>query len=567
MPLTSPVRRRRWAALLGYAVVTALALTGLAAAPASATDPTVVVSGHVAGDLSEDDETGISTMLWACQALPTDVGFDPDDCTQSAEPWEWQSDYDGTFELDDFPAGRYLVAGDVSDPYADYVPAAVSSTPMTVSGTDLSVTLSSRPEVAGVTASLSPRQPIAGQSVTMTLVGADGTDDVGYYWPGDESSEDYRDQATYPVPLGQAGQSFYAYAMVERAGHRRTLVWAPAPYPVWASADQGGVLQGTITDVDGVIESAEDIWLSICDETGTGIGVAGSDAYQVIDNGDGTFSYEVIVPNGTYCLDAIIDYAGGQDHLLASSVNSHWDPADDDYSGAEMFEVDGGDDAKKAITIDLDFVADGGSTGGDDEIVLHTAPAFSTSTPTVGQAVSVTALPTFQGAPLDGVDYLWTVKVGSDLWSPQQFDAGPYTPAGELAGKQLYLRVMGDRGDASFDQTFLVGTIVAPKPPAKPAQAMPKGAVTKVPTSVGGVKKGKVKAGTKLKVKPPKIKLAGAKVSCQWTLNGKPVAGATKKKFKTTKKQKGKKVGVIITVSKPGYLPLVKTLKAGKVKK
>ncbi len=571
MPFTSAVRRRPWAAprgaaLLGYAAALALALTGLAAVPAGAIPGTTSVSGIVTGDYSELDESGIWVPLSACDTVPTDEAFHIEDC----EFAYWYADGDEGFEIDDFPTGKYLVAGELDDPYADYEPGAVSPTPITGATSGLSTQLTARPDIDmdGVTTSLSPRQPIAGQSVTLSVSGlpAGATID-SYQWPGDVD-QDFVDEAAYTVPASELDveDAFFGAAIVVQDGHRRAWAMASSPYRVWASAAEGGVLQGTITDAGGVIDSAEDIRLSLCNqEEGTGIGVAGTDAYQVTRVDETHFAYEVIVPNGEYCLDAVIDYAGGQDHLLASSTDAHWVPVDEDYSAAEMFEVDGADDAKKAVTIDLDFVADGGSTGGGDEIGLVSAPTFSPGAPTVGQPFAMTHPPVFDG-PVDDVTYTWLVDTGEE-WTFVGSGNTAYTPTAQYIGKSLYLQVSADRGDDFFGQSFPAGVIAAaPAPPAKPAQAMPKGAVTKLPTTVTGVKKGKVKAGTKLKVKPPKVTLAGATVSYQWTLNGKPVSGATKKKFKTTKKQKGKKVGVIVTVSKPGYVSVVKTVKAGKVK-
>lgn len=566
MPMVNLGTRRHWRGLSVAALLAAgLVVPGLVV-PAHAAG-TVVVAGNVTGDHDSGDEAGIYVPLSACDAAPSDESFDPGDC----ESEYWYNEGEDGFHISDFPVGKYLVAGDLDDEYADYVPAAVSNAPITAPAGGLGKQLVARPDVdlTGVTASLSPRQAIAGQEIALTVSGLPDGAAVGYYqWPGDTDEDedmvlDNIHNATYTVPAGELDndQEFFVAAGIEQSGHRRAYVFAQSPYRVWESEQDGGVLKGTITDAAGLIDSPEDIDLAICDETGTGIGVAGSDAY-LVTRIDGThFTYEVIVPNGEYCLAADIYRSGeGNTTLLASSTNPHWVPlVNDDYSGAEMFEVTGA----STTTIDLDFVAD--DSTGDDEIELRSAPAFSTTTPTVGTPVSVTSLPSFVGS-VDSVDYLWTIRTGGSLWEPQQFDAAPYTPASRYAGKQLYLRVTADRGGATYDRTFLVGTIRPAATLPAPKLAMPKGAVTKLPTTVAGVKKGKVKAGTKLKVKPPKVTLPGATVSYQWTLNGKPVAGATKATFKTKKKHKGKKVGVIVTVSKPGYLPVVKTVKAGKVK-
>jgi hypothetical protein len=47
----------------------------------------------------------------------------------------------------------------------------------------------------------------------------------------------------------------------------------------------------------------------------------------------------------------------------------------------------------------------------------------------------------------------------------------------------------------------------------------------------------------------------------RWYAGGKPIAKATKKTLKLTKKQKGKKITVKVTGSEPGYSSVTKTSK------
>ena len=92
--------------------------------------------------------------------------------------------------------------------------------------------------------------------------------------------------------------------------------------------------------------------------------------------------------------------------------------------------------------------------------------------------------------------------------------------------------------------------------------------------TVGGTKFSKVagpsvsgtaKVGKTLKAKAGKASPKPARVAYQWLRNGRPIAGATKAKYKLTKTDKKTKVSVQVTVFRDGYYPVAKTSKAKKV--
>jgi hypothetical protein len=64
---------------------------------------------------------------------------------------------------------------------------------------------------------------------------------------------------------------------------------------------------------------------------------------------------------------------------------------------------------------------------------------------------------------------------------------------------------------------------------------------------------GKAKVGQTLKSSTGTWSTSGVKATYQWTRNGAVIKGATKSSYKLTKTDKGKKVGVKVTVSKSGY--------------
>jgi hypothetical protein len=97
---------------------------------------------------------------------------------------------------------------------------------------------------------------------------------------------------------------------------------------------------------------------------------------------------------------------------------------------------------------------------------------------------------------------------------------------------------------------------------------MPAGWVKRWPVKTGRAKTATV--GKRLKVTKPVYSAAGKQqhlvVSYQWYVGGSPVAGATKRTFKVGKAFLGKKVILVVTVTKPGYQPRTKRIKFGKAR-
>jgi len=75
---------------------------------------------------------------------------------------------------------------------------------------------------------------------------------------------------------------------------------------------------------------------------------------------------------------------------------------------------------------------------------------------------------------------------------------------------------------------------------------------------------GKLLVGKKLKAKVAGWSPADVTYTYQWLRNGKAIKGATEKKYKLTGKDKGKKLQVVVTASKPGYTPASVTSKKTK---
>lgn len=79
--------------------------------------------------------------------------------------------------------------------------------------------------------------------------------------------------------------------------------------------------------------------------------------------------------------------------------------------------------------------------------------------------------------------------------------------------------------------------------------------------------KGIAKVGKRLRVTQGTLNPSAVERKIQWLANGKKIKKATKRRFKVTSKQRGKKITVRVTVSAPGYATLVvKTRPTAKVK-
>ncbi len=54
------------------------------------------------------------------------------------------------------------------------------------------------------------------------------------------------------------------------------------------------------------------------------------------------------------------------------------------------------------------------------------------------------------------------------------------------------------------------------------------------------------------------------RLAYQWKRNGKPIRKATKFQYKLTKKDAGKRISVTVTISRPGFTTLTRTVSAAK---
>ncbi|GAA1527060.1 hypothetical protein [Nocardioides humi] len=187
--------------------------------------------------------------------------------------------------------------------------------------------------------------------------------------------------------------------------------------------------------------------------------------------------------------------------------------------------------------------------GGQISVQLHnylSASGFG------GQKVAVLRV----GAPSDV--QLGCVTTNSAGNGTGTFTLPANTVVGEVSVQFLAGTACGAGADAPGRSLRLPLTVTAaPAPPPAP-QAI---ANTAKPTV-----KGKFKVGKALKAKPGAWSVGGVAVSYQWLRNGKPIKGATKAKYKVTKKDRKKKVSVQVTATAPGYAAAVTTSKAKKVK-
>jgi len=195
----------------------------------------------------------------------------------------------------------------------------------------------------------------------------------------------------------------------------------------------------------------------------------------------------------------------------------------------------------------------------------HSADVTRTSSATEPVAAEdiVPGTPTITGVARAGK----TLTVDAGDWSPEEVELSYQWLAdgveidgatgttleltNALAGKRITARVTGTSADQSLAET-----------------SAPTAAVVGVLSTAKPKIKGKPKVGKKLTAKPGSWGPGEVKLSYQWLRNGKAIKGATGKKYKLTKKDKGKKLQVRVTGKKPGFATeKVTSAKTKKVKK
>ena len=215
------------------------------------------------------------------------------------------------------------------------------------------------------------------------------------------------------------------------------------------------------------------------------------------------------------------------------------------------------------------YVAVAGDAGHDISIKV-TGSYGGTSASATSAAVRV-GTASFASAPAPMVSGTWfygkTVTAAAGAWSPAPDSLGyqwlrdgqpisgaasaTYTLGADDVGRQVSVRVTAVKAGYGTAQALSAGHVVGGTKFSKTGAA-----------SISGT----AKVGKSLTGKLGKFTPKPAKVTYQWLRNGQPIAGATKSKYKLTKADKGTKVSIKITATKPGYYPVTKTSKAKKVK-
>jgi hypothetical protein len=163
--------------------------------------------------------------------------------------------------------------------------------------------------------------------------------------------------------------------------------------------------------------------------------------------------------------------------------------------------------------------------------------------PEVGAKISAEAS-TFGSSPGLAISYEYTW-----ITATQILGTGPTLTVPNLAGQELFVvtTIQPAGGAAGYIVSSANGKILQKSGP-------------KFTVKVTGT----AQVGKKLKATPAKaVKAKAWKKSYQWLRNGKPIAGKAAKKatYKLTKKDKGKKISVQVTVKRQGYADSAATSK------
>jgi hypothetical protein len=98
--------------------------------------------------------------------------------------------------------------------------------------------------------------------------------------------------------------------------------------------------------------------------------------------------------------------------------------------------------------------------------------------------------------------------------------------------------------------------------PAAPPEPLGTFAVAKKPRLAG-----QVRVGHRLRVRAPRVDPAPAATTYQWRRDGKALRKATGASYRPGRKDRGHRLSVLVTLTRPGFVPEVFTVRVGKVRR
>jgi len=172
-----------------------------------------------------------------------------------------------------------------------------------------------------------------------------------------------------------------------------------------------------------------------------------------------------------------------------------------------------------------------------------TKAASITGTARVGQRLTAVA-PTFSTQP-GAVTRQW-LRNGAVIAGAT---GTSYSLTAADRGKRVSVRYVATAGAARVESTSASRLVAA-------------GVIktTRKPAIVG-----KAKVGTKVRANTGRWNTSGVTVRYRWLRGGKPIAGATKATYRLKKADRGKRIRVRVTVSKPGYATVTVLTKVRKI--
>jgi hypothetical protein len=153
-----------------------------------------------------------------------------------------------------------------------------------------------------------------------------------------------------------------------------------------------------------------------------------------------------------------------------------------------------------------------------------------------------------------------------DLLNSHEIDLGGHLAAGANTIEVMVSTLLGNAKSNAGAAYGMVGPVtVSPYGAATVAEVQTPATalkVTKKPSLTGAAKAGKV-----LNAKPGSWTPAATSYAYTWRRNGHVIAGANTAKYKVKRADKGKKITVTVTASRPGYASASATSSAKRIKK
>ena len=514
-----------------------------------AIDAELALGGHLSGTVTDSEGNGLGGIEIQ---LAREVG--PDEWFGFGEEFGFQTDDDGTYQLDGLPAGTWRVGfvdqeGSYLSEYYDDVTDFEQSTDIDVVAGDETPGIDAElADAAHVTGTVTDEQghPLEGIFVSLRAL----EDGNWSYFGEAETAAD----GTYAMDGLRPGTNYRV--SFESQGDWATEYWDDSitiddATPVDLTNGQ------TLPDVDAELASAAHITGEVTDGNGDPYDFVAVTAYRWTGSQWEDYSLAFTETfNEDPADDAEYDVAG----LVPGTYRVEFDAFDEIPQGiSEAAHEFWNDQPSLELAQDVVVTSAGQVLEGYDAVLVRdqypnevenvTAPAI-TGNPVVGQAL--TASPGTWNLTATTFRYQWFA--GS---TPVGTNAPTYAPTAADVGKAITVTVLGSVagiGSAAATSAPTAAVTAPPAPPTPPTPPPPTPTQQKVVNVEKPVIKGTIEVGHRARVTAGRWTPAAVTLSYKWFVDGERIANAVKRTLLLKEKWVGQRLRVKVTAKADGYL-------------